>query len=145
MIICRRSRLNCLDMQVQLDQRSATGGMKSKLLAAQTALSLGVKVFIGTGSGEQKLADILDGRGDGTYIGDKELSSVNNTRQWIQFHSPISGEIIIDAAAEEAMIHNGSSLLPAGVVGVNGSFPKGAVVEVRTGRRDRQRPNPLLL
>ncbi|MDO8224665.1 glutamate 5-kinase [Bacillus cabrialesii] len=108
-----------------------TGGMKSKLLAAQTALSLGVKVFIGTGSGEQKLADILDGRGDGTYIGDKELSSVNNTRQWIQFHSPISGEILIDAGAEEAMIHNGSSLLPAGVVGVKGNFPKGAVVEVR--------------
>ncbi|WP_039073703.1 glutamate 5-kinase [Bacillus sp. MSP13] len=108
-----------------------TGGMKSKLLAAQTALSLGVKVFIGTGSGEQKLADILDGRGDGTYIGDKERSSVNNTRQWIQFHSPIAGEIVIDAGAEEAMIHHGSSLLPAGVVGVNGSFPKGAVVEVR--------------
>ncbi|WP_276787193.1 glutamate 5-kinase [Bacillus sp. (in: firmicutes)] len=108
-----------------------TGGMKSKLLAAQTALSLGVKVFIGTGSGREKLMGILDGKGDGTYIGDKDLSSVNNTRQWIMFHSPISGEIIIDGGAEQAMIHNGSSLLPAGVAGVCGSFPKGAVVEVR--------------
>ncbi len=69
-----------------------TGGMKSKLLAAQTALSLGVKVFIGTGSGREKLMGILDGKGDGTYIGDKDLSSVNNTRQWIMFHSPISGK-----------------------------------------------------
>lgn len=108
-----------------------TGGMKSKLLAAQTALSLGVKVFIGTGSGGEKLMGILDGKGDGTYIGDKDLSSVNNTRQWIMFHSPISGEIIIDGGAEQAMIHNGSSLLPAGVADVCGSFPKGAVVEVR--------------
>ncbi|MCI4170838.1 PUA domain-containing protein, partial [Bacillus spizizenii] len=75
--------------------------------------------------------DLLDGRGVGTYIGDKEISSVINTRQWIQFHSPIAGEFLIDAGAEEAMIHNGSSLLPAGVGGVIGSFPKGAVVVVR--------------
>ncbi|HAU33260.1 MAG TPA: glutamate 5-kinase, partial [Lysinibacillus sp.] len=45
-----------------------TGGMASKLLAARTALQAGVKVFIGTGSGAQKLVDILAGRGDGTYV-----------------------------------------------------------------------------
>ena len=43
--------------------------MKSKLLAAKKALSLGVSVFVGTGHGKQKLADILEGKGDGTYIG----------------------------------------------------------------------------
>ena len=36
-----------------------TGGMKSKLLAAKTALTLGVKVFIGTGKGKDKLLTIL--------------------------------------------------------------------------------------
>ncbi|MDL5141031.1 glutamate 5-kinase [Bacillus atrophaeus] len=107
-----------------------TGGMKSKLLAAKTALSLGVKVFIGTGKGAHKLSDILNGNGDGTYIGDQDLSSVNNRRQWIQFHSPISGKIIIDGGAEQAMAFKGGSLLPAGVVDVRGSFSKGAVVEV---------------
>lgn len=45
-----------------------TGGMKSKLYAASTAMSLGVPVFIGVGSGEEKLLDILDGVGNGTYI-----------------------------------------------------------------------------
>ena len=44
--------------------------MKSKLLAAKTALSLGVKVFIGIGNGKDKLIHILEGNGDGTYIGD---------------------------------------------------------------------------
>ena len=52
--------------------------MKSKLQAAKTALSLGVKVFIGIGKGKDKLIHILEGNGDGTYIGDDTLTLVNN-------------------------------------------------------------------
>lgn len=48
--------------------------MASKLLAARTALQAGVKVFIGTGYGAQKLVDILAGRGDGTYVGHDDLA-----------------------------------------------------------------------
>lgn len=107
-----------------------TGGMKSKILAAKTALSLGVKVFIGNGEGEEKLADILIGNGDGTYIGEPELTSINNVKQWIAFHSPISGRIMIDDGAESAIRKHGKSLLPAGIVEVIGHFPRGAVVEV---------------
>src|SRR5699024_9968891 len=44
-----------------------TGGMKSKLQAAKTATSLGVPVFIGYGTGDNKLLDVLEGNGDGTY------------------------------------------------------------------------------
>lgn len=43
--------------------------MKSKIEAARTALSSGVSVFIGTGNGGEKLIDMLEGKGDGTYIG----------------------------------------------------------------------------
>lgn len=46
-----------------------TGGMKSKIEAAQTALFADVRVFIGTGKGDGKLVEILEGKGDGTYIG----------------------------------------------------------------------------
>nr|WP_276561739.1 glutamate 5-kinase [Bacillus sonorensis] len=113
-----------------IGSKVGTGGMKSKLLAAKTALSLGVNVFIGTGAGEEKLSRILKGRGDGTYIGQSDLSSVNNHKQWIAFHSPVSGKIIIDEGAELALTENGSSLLPAGVTDVSGDFAKGAVVEV---------------
>lgn len=45
-----------------------TGGMKSKLNAAKTAMSLGIPIFIGDGSGPEKLLDIVKGSGDGTYI-----------------------------------------------------------------------------
>lgn len=107
-----------------------TGGMKSKLLAAKTAISLGVKVFIGLGNGEDKLLRILTGFGDGTYIGTEMLSSVKNNKQWISLHSPIAGKLFIDQGAEKALLSQGSSLLPAGIYEVDGVFDKGNVVEV---------------
>nr|WP_295970578.1 glutamate 5-kinase [uncultured Bacillus sp.] len=107
-----------------------TGGMKSKLAAAKTALSLGVKVFIGRGQGDQKLLDILAGKGDGTYIGNDSLTTVNTPKQWIALHSQVAGQIYIDRGAEMALTSQGSSLLPAGIYEIKGSFSKGDVVEV---------------
>lgn len=111
-----------------------TGGMKSKLIAAKTALSLGVKVFIGRGQGRNKLLQILQGDGDGTYIGKHVLTSVKNQKQWISLHSSVSGKLFVDEGAETALLTKGSSLLPAGIFGVDGVFEKGDVVEV-FGRR----------
>jgi glutamate 5-kinase len=112
------------------DSKVGTGGMRSKLLAAKTALSLGVPVFIGQGKGSSKLTKILSRQGDGTYIGSKKLDLINTKRQWIAFHSEIAGKIYVDQGAEEALLFNGKSLLPAGVYEVVGSFRKGDVVEV---------------
>ncbi|USK73165.1 glutamate 5-kinase [Peribacillus frigoritolerans] len=107
-----------------------TGGMKSKLIAAQTALSLGVKVFIGSGLGSDKLLTILEGNGDGTYIGNEEMTMVTKNKQWISLHSQVSGKIFVDEGAERALVSNGSSLLPAGIYEIKGAFNKGDVVEV---------------
>lgn len=107
-----------------------TGGMKSKLQAAKTAISLGVKVFIGIGKGKDKLINILEGNGDGTYIGDDTLTWVNNPKQWIALHSEVSGKLYIDKGAELALTSEGRSLLPAGIYKITGSFEKGDVVEV---------------
>lgn len=108
-----------------------TGGMKSKLIAAKKALSLGVSVFVGTGQGKEKLADILAGKGNGTYIGGPFHTQMHMKQQWIAFHSPVSGIIEIDDGAEKAMVQNGKSLLPVGVTKVSGEFNEMDVVEVR--------------
>ncbi len=121
---------NVLKMAGGSGSKVGTGGMRSKLMAAKTALALGVKVFIGKGSGKEKLVHILEGKGDGTYIGSDLLTSVNNPKQWIALHSETSGRIYIDEGAEFALTYNGSSLLPAGVYSLEGSFSKGDVVEV---------------
>ncbi|MEK4012298.1 glutamate 5-kinase [Peribacillus sp. FSL M8-0224] len=107
-----------------------TGGMKSKLIAAQTALSLGVKVFIGSGLGSDKLLTILEGNGDGTNIGNEDMAMVTKNKQWISLHSKVSGKIFVDEGAERALVSNGSSLLPAGIYEIKGVFNKGDVVEV---------------
>ncbi|MBL4950723.1 glutamate 5-kinase [Neobacillus sp. OS1-32] len=108
-----------------------TGGMKSKLLAAKKALSLGVSVFVGTGAGKEKLVDILAGKGDGTYIGGPFQSQMQMRKQWIAFHSQVGGIIEIDEGAEQAIIQKGKSLLPVGVTNVIGDFNALDVVEVR--------------
>ncbi|SEQ54225.1 glutamate 5-kinase [Virgibacillus subterraneus] len=107
-----------------------TGGMRSKLEAAKTALLVGVKVFIGKGDGINKLLDIISGEGDGTYVGYIPNTLLKNKKQWIGIHSNIAGQIGIDSGAESAIIHHGKSLLPAGVKTLEGSFKSGDVVEV---------------
>lgn len=121
---------NILKMAGDSGSKVGTGGMKSKLLAAKTALTLGVRVFIGKGFGKEKLLHILQGKGDGTYIGSDMLANVNNPKQWIALHSETSGKIYIDEGAETALMYNGSSLLPAGVYRIEGTFNRGDVVEV---------------
>ncbi|RYM05125.1 glutamate 5-kinase [Sporolactobacillus sp. THM7-7] len=108
-----------------------TGGMKSKLRAAKTALSLGVRTFIGSGSGADKLVQIIGGTGDGTYIGEAHSGpSLKVAKQWIALHSPISGKVEIDDGAAHALMKNGKSLLPAGVRKVIGHFLAGEVIQI---------------
>lgn len=107
-----------------------TGGMKSKLLAAKTALSVGVPVFVGQGTGENKLLEIVNGDGDGTYISPKDQNQINIVQQWIAIHSEPSGKVYVDQGAEEAILFRSKNLLPAGIFKVIGNFQKGDVVEV---------------
>jgi glutamate 5-kinase len=107
-----------------------TGGMKSKLIAAKTAITLGIPVFIGHGKGTDKLMQVLKGNGDGTYIASHSKAPINTRKQWIALHSESTGKIYVDQGAEEAISQRGSSLLAAGVFKVSGTFKKGDVVQV---------------
>ncbi|WEG13174.1 glutamate 5-kinase [Pullulanibacillus sp. KACC 23026] len=110
-----------------------TGGMRSKIEASKTALHLGVPSFIGTGSGPEKLLKVLEGKGDGTYVGSSPHAlPLKNKKQWIQLHSEVSGQVVVDNGAADALLDKGKSLLPAGVVEVRGHFHEGQVVEVLT-------------
>nr|WP_242009785.1 glutamate 5-kinase [Halalkalibacter nanhaiisediminis] len=108
-----------------------TGGMKSKVSAAETALTLGVNVFIGKAEEQDTFLDILAGKGNGTYIGTFQHEAVMpTTKQWIALHSKPMAKVIIDAGAEMALLSKGKSLLPVGVSDVKGSFSVGDVIEV---------------
>lgn len=111
-----------------------TGGMRSKLLAAKTALQLGLPSFIGVADQPDSLLQILAGKGDGTYIGsygdEAERVNVPTRKQWIALHSPVKGQIIVDEGAAEALLKHNRSLLLVGVCDVWGDFQAGEVVEV---------------
>ncbi|MBN8201048.1 glutamate 5-kinase [Bacillus sp. NTK034] len=107
-----------------------TGGMVTKLAAARTALALGVQVFIGVGNGTEKLIEILEGKGDGTYIGTSSQPSVKTSKQWLALHSVPNGKIEVDHGAAQAILTQGKSLLPAGVTTITGHFHVHDVVEV---------------
>ncbi|WP_139490524.1 glutamate 5-kinase [Brevibacillus dissolubilis] len=114
-----------------------TGGMRSKLIAAQTAQQLGISTFIGRAVDEQSLMHILEGNGEGTYAHHPshttgEKNSVPARKQWIAIHSRVSGEIHVDAGAAEALLEKNRSLLLAGICRVIGSFDPGEVVDVYT-------------
>ncbi|MFT8872379.1 MAG: glutamate 5-kinase [Sporolactobacillus sp.] len=108
-----------------------TGGMRSKLRAAQMGLSLGLRIFIGSGVGNDKLMNIVAGDGDGTYLGTAKLRpSLKVGKQWIAMLSPVCGKIEIDRGAAQALLRDGKSLLPAGVRQVSGHFSSGEVIQI---------------
>lgn len=113
-----------------------TGGMRSKLTAAQTAGNVGISSYIGTLTDEDCLVRIVKGLGGGTYIGapapdaQPQEKTLPNRKQWIAFHSPVRGKISVDEGAAHAVLRQKRSLLPAGIRQIEGSFEAGDVVEV---------------
>ncbi|MBW5446578.1 glutamate 5-kinase [Cohnella sp. CFH 77786] len=106
-----------------------TGGMRSKIEAARIAMQGGIPTFIGKVAKPGDLRAAVAGDGRGTYFS-SSLHSLSAKKQWIGFLSVPQGRIHVDAGAESALLHGGKSLLPAGIVSVEGEFHPGDVVEV---------------
>jgi len=107
-----------------------SGGMASKLAAAKMASWSGVRVQIAAASRPGVLADAVAAEpGVGTVVlpRDRRLPA---RKLWIAFALAPSGTIWVDDGARHALIQRGTSLLPAGVVDVQGSFAAEDAVEV---------------
>ena len=108
-----------------------TGGMMTKIQAAQIAMSAGVTMVIASGSREGVLREVLTGQNIGTVFPARE-SHLRVRKSWLAFGKRLSGEIVVDAGCAAAMRDKGSSLLPAGVVACAGDFAAGSTVRVLT-------------
>ena len=107
-----------------------TGGMYSKLLAARRAAQLGVPTLIVPGREADIIPRAFAGEALGTWVR-AEKQSVSRRKYWMAYQSDPQGEIFVDAGAARALLERGSSLLPGGVCGVEGSFQPGALVRIR--------------
>lgn len=108
-----------------------TGGMATKLQAADIARRAGIEVIIAAGSAENVVFDSLSDEPQGTrFLPLPE--ALENRKRWILAGPAATGNIVIDAGAVNAVIGKGSSLLAKGVVKVSGRFARGEVVRVTT-------------
>jgi glutamate 5-kinase len=107
-----------------------SGGMVTKLQAAEIARGAGCATVIALGSTPQPLAAVEAGA-RATLI-EAQTSPSTAYKQWIAGHLASKGVLHVDAGALAALA-NGKSLLPSGVTGVEGRFHKGDCVTVRDG------------
>jgi len=105
-----------------------TGGMKSKIEGARIATSAGIPVIIASSKKDEIIQKILSGEKVGTffYPSPRRLKS---RKRWLAFFSKPSGKIFIDSGAEKAL-KEGKSLLPVGIIKVEGKFKKGDTLEI---------------
>ncbi len=111
-----------------------TGGMKSKLFAAEITRLSGCRMTIASGKTKGVLKKILvDKKNLGTLI--LPSAKLKNRKRWIAFGSLCRASLIVDTGAYEAIVKNGRSLLSAGITGVEGIFTKGDTVNIVYGKK----------
>jgi glutamate 5-kinase len=105
------------------------GGMQKKLVAAQMAIECGIPVMIADGRVEGVVVRLLDGEALGTFF--LAADHLGARKVWIATAREPAGRLVVDEGARGALISaDGSSLLPVGIVEVEGQFHSGDLVEV---------------
>ncbi|MDL2268269.1 glutamate 5-kinase [Desulfovibrio sp. OttesenSCG-928-G15] len=105
-----------------------TGGMWTKIQAAEMATNAGVEVIIASGAEPSVISRIAAGKAAGTRF----LAShtpLESRKRWI-YGAPPAGSLHVDKGAVTALLKGKSSLLPAGIQRINGVFSRGEVVHI---------------
>ena len=106
------------------------GGMVSKIRSAKSAGRYGVHTVIASGKSVGILDAIYDGDDVGTLIV-AEAERLSGRKVWLHSSAVCVGTLVVDEGAERALLKRGASLLPSGLLDVEGSFGPGSVVEIR--------------
>ncbi|MDO4430809.1 MAG: glutamate 5-kinase [Lonepinella koalarum] len=107
-----------------------TGGMSTKITAADVATRSGIETVIAPGNRDNVIVDLAYGKEIGTKFTVPQ-AHLESRKQWL-FAAPSAGTLIIDQGAENAILAQNKSLLPAGIASVEGRFSRGEVVKIRT-------------
>ena len=103
-----------------------TGGMITKVIAAKRAASSGTHTVIASGREPDVMPRLARGESVGTLLVSK-MQRLNARKQWLADHLQLTGKLILDTGAVKALCA-GKSLLPIGVLEVQGEFERGAAV-----------------
>lgn len=103
---------------------AGTGGMKSKIQAAKKVTAIGIPCIIASGKKENILTDVIAGKEAGTLFLPM-ADRLNSKKYWIAFTLRPCGKLVIDDGARKALLEKGKSLLPSGIIDVEGNFVPG--------------------
>ncbi|RZB30278.1 MAG: glutamate 5-kinase [Desulfobacteraceae bacterium Eth-SRB1] len=107
-----------------------TGGMITKINAAKKLTAAGIPMVIAGGAKPDILKKIFSGKENGTFFVPKK-KKLAGRKCWIAYSLKSRGVIKIDSGAASAILKKGKSLLPGGIIGVEGEFSVGAPVEFK--------------
>ncbi|MGI5921451.1 MAG: glutamate 5-kinase [Syntrophomonadaceae bacterium] len=111
--------------------RFSSGGMLTKLHAARICMASGIPMIIANSNQTDVIRRIIDGEQLGTLFVPRE-EKMHARMKWIAFGTVLQGSIVIDAGARTALVDKGKSLLPSGIIRIEGEFDRGMVVGVVT-------------
>jgi glutamate 5-kinase len=107
--------------------------MRSKVVAAEMASAAGIPTVIGNGLVGGVLARAWAGEPAGTRFAPQGTRQ-SSFKLWLKYAKPSHGTVTVDAGAARALREGAASLLPVGIVDVQGGFDAGDAVDVRDGR-----------
>jgi glutamate 5-kinase len=113
------------------DRTSAfgSGGMRSKVAAAEMASESGIPAVICNGTVGGTLSAAATGEAVGTRFA-AQPGKASSFKLWLKYAKPIKGRVLVDDGAAEVLRERGSSLLPVGIVAIEGDFNAGDAVDV---------------
>jgi glutamate 5-kinase len=106
------------------------GGMITKILAAKRAAGSGASTVIAWGREPDVLTRLIQGEAIGTLLV-AQTQKQQARKQWMADHLQMRGAVVVDGGAAEKLREEGKSLLPIGMVLVEGDFSRGDVIAVR--------------
>jgi glutamate 5-kinase len=106
------------------------GGMITKILAAKRASGSGASTVIAWGREPDALIRLAAGESLGTLLV-AQTAKQQARKQWMADHLQLRGSVTIDAGAVRKVVTEGKSLLPIGMLSVEGEFLRGEVIAIR--------------
>ena len=107
----------------------STGGMKTKLDAAEMCAARGIHMVLASGADPAILTTIIEGADVGTFF-EAGQPGMRGRKHWLLHHLAPRGQLVVDDGARSAIIQRGKSLLPGGISEVHGNFAAGDGVEI---------------
>jgi glutamate 5-kinase len=107
----------------------ATGGMKTKIQAAEKAIENGIDTYILNGSRAGVFDQILLNKNPGTHF-IAQQAAVKAKKHWLKHTLKSNGQLLLDQGASDALLNKGASLLPSGIQSITGQFSAGDSIDI---------------